>query len=193
MTSSWKPWVITCNYNHFWKCDQHSYNRLQINFSLPLKTVSQATVQVLRLQIYQDGVMDLLGGLQLTLMAANQEYVDTHCQLMADFSSLKVDYGSDNSITEFPCLGETNWGTFFLPPKITWKEEAGEDKNRTENGPTGSQKGPPLQTWDLLGFFFPKGRNFSDVDWHPLTFIDPCMCVFPLSFSPWYDSNPSEL
>ncbi|CAK9018360.1 Transcription factor BTF3 (Nascent polypeptide-associated complex subunit beta) (NAC-beta) (RNA polymerase B transcription factor 3) [Durusdinium trenchii] len=57
-----------------------------------------------RLQIYQDSVLDLLGGLQLTQLAANQEYVDTHCQLMSDFRSLKVDYGSDNSITEFPSL-----------------------------------------------------------------------------------------
>lgn len=59
------------------------------------------------LQIYQDSVLDLLGGLQLTQLAANQEYVDTHCQLMSDFRSLKVDYGSDNSITEFPLANIT--------------------------------------------------------------------------------------
>ena len=28
--------------------------------------------------------------------------MDTHCQLMTDFKSLKIDYGSDNSIAEFP-------------------------------------------------------------------------------------------
>eukprot|EP00434_Breviolum_minutum_P011480 symbB.v1.2.010119.t1/scaffold658.1/size175746/9 len=40
-------------------------------------------------------------------MAANQEYVDSHCQLMAGFQSLKVDYGSDNTITEFPLSNVT--------------------------------------------------------------------------------------
>eukprot|EP00435_Cladocopium_sp_Y103_P070594 s497_g35.t1 len=54
------------------------------------------------LQIYQDSVLDLLSGLELTVMAGNQEYVDSHCQLMPGFTSLKVDYGCDNSITEFP-------------------------------------------------------------------------------------------
>lgn len=31
--------------------------------------------------------------------------MDSHCQLMAGFQSLKVDYGSDNTITEFPYPG----------------------------------------------------------------------------------------
>ena len=35
----------------------------------------------LRLQIYQDSVLDLLGGLQLTLMAANQEQGDFNLYL----------------------------------------------------------------------------------------------------------------
>ena len=34
-----------------------------------------------------------------------QEYVDSHCQLMPGFTSLKVDYGCDNCIAEFPSLG----------------------------------------------------------------------------------------
>ena len=33
----------------------------------------QAVVTVLRLQIYQDSVLDLLGGVQLTQQAANQD------------------------------------------------------------------------------------------------------------------------
>lgn len=59
------------------------------------------------LQIYQDSVLDLLSGLELTLMAGNQEYVDSHCQLMPGFTSLKVDYGCDNCIAEFPLKNVT--------------------------------------------------------------------------------------
>ena len=35
--------------------------------------------------------------------------MDTHCQLMSDLRSLKIDYGSDNSITEFPLPDGVGW------------------------------------------------------------------------------------
>ncbi|CAJ1413385.1 unnamed protein product [Effrenium voratum] len=56
------------------------------------------------LQVYQDGIVDLIAGLHLTHVTANQEYADVFCKLMPDLATLQLEHCGD-VMAEFPLGG----------------------------------------------------------------------------------------
>eukprot|EP00928_Gymnodinium_smaydae_P015973 TRINITY_DN15948_c0_g1_i2.p1 TRINITY_DN15948_c0_g1~~TRINITY_DN15948_c0_g1_i2.p1 ORF type:complete len:296 (-),score=45.92 TRINITY_DN15948_c0_g1_i2:39-926(-) len=53
------------------------------------------------LRVYQDFVLDLHKGFNMTQLTSNQDYSLIHCQILEDLQTLKVDQGS-GCIIEFP-------------------------------------------------------------------------------------------
>merc|ERR1711879_504649 len=59
--------------------------------------------QQLLLEMYRDFVMSLLRGIYIMHLTSNDETSNTHCQLMSDMRTLKIDKGN-STIIEFPLV-----------------------------------------------------------------------------------------
>jgi hypothetical protein len=64
---------------------------------------SEETKREELLHFYQDFVVDLLQGVQMTQLTPDQDYSEIHCQIHEDLETLKLDQGS-GCIIEFPLV-----------------------------------------------------------------------------------------